>query len=310
MMTTERGELPERVGPLDPHSPVASGRAGWRAALVVGAALCAAAPALQAGFLDWFMHHDVQVITSTDATSAGALLRPPSPSDPVYYVALNVGYQDFGAAIAGDKLPVPQEMIRTFVRVLAQDGYLPADADHQPTQMIIFCWGTLYPFVGGWDPELPGPPHNYIQMLRFLGGDKLGLVPEFPADWEGSLLPGLTRFDPDAEAISLVARDGLYVVALAGYEFPMTQPKHRKMLWRTKISCPARGLLLADTLPTMLVIGAPYIGRATGRPVWVNASDQFKPVVRIGNPKVEEYLDSGQLPVYEEGAAAARAGGK
>ncbi len=103
--------------------------------------------------------------------------------------------------------------------------------------------------------------------------------------------------------------DGLYVVALAGYEFPLAQFKHRKLLWRTKISCPARGLVMADTLPTMVVIGAPYIGRATSRPVWVNASDKFKPVIRIGNPKVEEYLDSGQLPVYEEGAAPARGGG-
>ncbi len=97
-------------------------------------------------------------------------------------MARNVGYQDFGHAIAGEKLPMPKEMIRTIVRVLAEDGYLPADADHQPTQMIVFAWGTLYPYVGGENPERHDMPWwNYVQMLRFLGGDKLGLIPEFPA---------------------------------------------------------------------------------------------------------------------------------
>ena len=304
--------MPLRPFSISAESPAhrGLGRAGWRAVLVAGGFLFMALPASRAGLLEWLFHHDVQVITSTDATSAGALLRPPSPSDPVYYVALSIGYHDFGAAMAGDKLPVPQEMIRTIVRVLAQDGYLPADAHHQPTQMIVFAWGTLYPEVmpNLWDPNLPSTQLNYTQTLRFLGGDKLSLVPESPDDGTGSLLPGLTRFDRDAEAISDVARDGLYVMALVGYEFPVTQPKHPKLLWRTKISCPATGLVLADTLPTMLAIGAPYIGRETGRPVWVNASDKFKPEVRIGTPKFEEYLDSGQLPVYEEKAAPAKAG--
>jgi hypothetical protein len=277
------------------------GRPGWRAALVVGAALCAAAPALQAGFLDWFMHHDVQVITSTDTTPTGALLRAPSPSDPVYYLAMSVGYRDFGKAIAGDKLPVPQEMIRTVVRVLAKEGFLPADANHPPTQFIIFAWGTLYTdfMPDPWNPDMPGTQLNRWGVLRFLGGDKLGLVPDYPDPWMDEQMPGLTRVNPRAEAIWSVAADNLYVVALAGYEFPMQQPKHRKLLWRTKISCPSRGLAMADTLPTMLAIAAPYIARDTREPVWVNASDKFKPEVRIGSPKVEEYLDWVPAPVLE-----------
>jgi hypothetical protein len=280
-------------------------RRGWRTALVVGVALCATAPVLHAGFLDWLLHHDVQVITSTDTTPTGALLRAPSPSDPVYYLAMSVGYRDFGGAIAGDKLPVPQEMIRTIVRVLAKDGFLPADANHPPTQFIIFAWGTLYTDImqNPWNPDMPGTQLNRWQMLRFLGGDKLGLVPDYPDPWLDQQMPGLTRFNPSAEAISSVAGDNLYVVALAGYEFPMQQPKHPKLLWRTKISCPSRGLVLADTLPTMLAIAAPYIARDTREPVWVNASDKFKPDVRIGNPKVEEYLDSVPVPVLEKEAA-------
>ena len=270
----------------------------------------AAAPAFPAGLLGWLFHRDVQVITSTDSTPAGALLRPATPSDPVFYRALNVGYRDFGAAIAGDKLPAPEEMIRTIVEVLATVGYLPADAQHRPTQWIVFTWGTLYPeILPKWDPQLPDVQANHTQMLRFLGGEKLGLVSQYPDGFEAeSPLRFRSHFDSTAEAIWDVAGGDLYMVALAGYEYSETEPKHPKLLWKTKISCPATGLVMADTLPTMVVIAAPCIGRPTSRPVWVNAADKLQPRVRFGNPKVEEYLGSGELPVHEGKVESAKAG--
>jgi hypothetical protein len=298
-------EPPAQPGPI---------RSGWRAALAAGVLLFTAAPAFPQGLFEWLFHHDVQVITTTEATPAGALRRPPSSSNPVYYMALSAGYHDFGATMAGDKLPMPQAMIRTIVKVLAKDGYLPADANHQPTQMLIFAWGTMNPDVmpNLWNPGMPDIQLNRTQMIRFLGGDKLGLVSDYPSEWGDTLYPGLTLFDADARAIAEVAREAFYVVALAGYEFPVKVPKHPKQLWQTRICCPAIGLVMADTLPTMLAIAAPYIGNVTRRPVWVNASEKFKPDIRIGDPKFEEYLDSGPLPVYETKAAPAKAwrGGK
>ena len=281
--------------------------------------LFAAAPAFPAGLLGWLFHRDVQVITSTDSTPLGLLLRIPSPSAPVYYKALNIGYRDFGAAIGGDKRPAPEEMIRTIVQVLATVGYLPADAQHRPTQWIVFTWGTLYPkILLKWDPRVPDAINqlpdanvqiNHTQMLRFLGGEKLGLVSQHPDDFEvESLLRYQSRFafDSSTKAIWGVVGGDLYMVALAGYEYFETEPKHPKLLWKTKISCPATGLVMADTLPTMVVIAAPFIGRATSLPVWVNAADKLKPRVRLGNPKVEEYLGSGELRVYDQNAAPAK----
>jgi len=46
------------------------------------------------------------------------------------------------------------------------------------------------------------------------------LVSPYPAEWGEALYSGLTLFDPDARAIADVAREELYVVGLAGYEFP------------------------------------------------------------------------------------------
>lgn len=275
-------------------------RSGWRAASAAGLLCICATTGRPSGLLDWLFHHDVQVITSTDVLSPDVRANPVAPDHPVYYLALCVGYHDFGGSIAGDKLPATRDMIRTIVRVLAHDGFLPADAQHPPTELLVFAWGTLYPVTipnpGGLN--LPDLQLNRRQMVTFLGGKKLGMLSDEPGAWEPPLLPGLSRFDPNAEAIADVATEDLYVVALAAYELPVKTPRHPHLLWRTRISCPATGLVMSDTLPTMLAIAAPYIGHETSRPVWVNASDKFKPHIEIGNPRVEEFLDSGKLPVF------------
>jgi len=279
----------------------------WSLRLVAGW-FCVAAPRLQAGLFDWFLPYELQVITTTDLSSGGALLRVPTPSHPVYYVAVDVGYHDFGAPIPGDKLPAPKTMVPTIVRALAQSGYLPADPQHPPTQFIAFGWGTLYPAIFSGYLNMPPAQLNRDQMVRFLGGAKLGLAPpELPAGWQETPLPGLTRLDPDANAIWTIAQDQLYVVVLVGFEYPVKVRKHPQILWRSNICCPARGFEMAETMPTMLAIAAPYIGHDTPRPVWIKASDKFKPNVQIGNLKLEEYLDSGQLPVVD---ATARASGR
>jgi len=279
---------------------------GWRTVLIAGMVL-SAAPLLRAGFFDWLLRYDLQVITTTDLSSHGALLRVPTPADPVYYIGLDVGYHDFGAPIPGDKLPAPETMKRDVVRALAQSGYLPADAQHPPTQFIAFGWGTLYPdFFSGLLNAVPYPVQlNRNAMVRFLGGAKVGLLPpELPVGWQESPLPGLTRLNPRAEAIWTVAQDQLYVVTLVGFEYPVKVRKHPQVLWRSNISCPARGFEMNTTLPTMLAIAAPYIGHDTPQPVWLKAADTFRPVVHIGPVKLEEYLESGQLPVADAAALA------
>jgi len=291
-------------------APIRAGSPGWRIALAAGALLLGSVQAFAAGgLLDLLfgIGHDVQVITATDMTPAGALLPPASPEHPVYFLAVSAGYRDLGGYMAGDKLPAPQNMIREVMRVLAKQGYLPADSEHRPTQCIIFAWGTLYPVtMPNPNPDWPDFQLNGTSMMRFLGGSKLGLVSDQPEPGlDTTLLPGLTRFNPKAEAIASVSRDYLYAIKLASYEFPVARPNRPKLLWRTKISWPSRGLVMAETLPTMMSIAGPYIGRDTKAPVWVNASDKFKPEVRIGNPKVEEYLDSAEVPIFDAQAVTA-----
>ena len=293
-------------------APSGVGSPGWRIALVAGALLFGSSSAAAQGLLEWVLgwHHDVQVITNTDLTPAGALLRPASPENPVYYVAISAGYHDLGKAIAGDKMPASEDMIHTVVTVLAKQGYLPADHRHPPTQCIIFTWGSLYCINAPdpWNPIRMDVQLNRGTMMAFLGGTKLGLVSNHADAWlENTLLPGLTRFNASAVAIADLSGDDLYAIVLSGYACPSPQPHKPQLLWRTRVGCPASGLAMADTLPTMMTIAGPYIGRDTKAPVWVNASDKFKPDIRIGNPKVEEYLDSSDVPIFDATTVTANA---
>jgi hypothetical protein len=264
-------------------------------------ALIACAPLSRAGWFDILFHHDVQVVVTTDMTPAGVLLPAPSKDNPVYYIGVSMGYRDLGGYIAGDKLPAQEAMYRWIAKALAKQGYLPATDQHPPTQLVVFTWGSLYarriPVSG--DPNWPEVQTNRIQMLRFLGGEKLGLISKYPMVPEIESPLGLMYLRPDAERTWNAATDDLYMTILLGYDFEAAVRKERRLLWRTRIACPSRGLVMADTLPTMLSIATPHIARDTAVPVWIRASDRYKPVVKIGDPVVDEYLDSGPLPIID-----------
>ncbi len=97
-----------------------------------------------AGILDWiFPKHDIQVITVTDTTPVGALRRPASPANPVFYMAVSAGFRDFGGIVAGEKAPKKEEVFKTMGAVLAKQGYLPATEKNPPTLLLLWTWGTM-----------------------------------------------------------------------------------------------------------------------------------------------------------------------
>lgn len=262
-------------------------------------ALTGCAALARAGLLDWLFHHDVEVIVDTDIMPEGAKLPPASMEHPVYYVGVSLGYRDLGGLIAGDKLPSKETMYDWIAKALAKQGYLPADAVHPPTQVVVFTWGSLYVQWFSGNPDMP-VQMNRGQLLRFIGGEKLGLISKYPTFPEIEFMPELFYLRPAAEKFRLAASDDLYMAVLLGYDFRAAAHKERRLLWRTRIACPSRGLVMADTLPTMLSIAAPLIARETEVPAWIRASDKYKPVVKIGDPVVEEYLGSGPLSIVDD----------
>jgi hypothetical protein len=269
----------------------------------------AAAPARAASFLDWiFPKHDVQVIAVTDTTPAGLLRRPASPAHPIYYVAVSAGYRDFGGIVAGEKAPPKEQVFAAMSKVLAKQGYLPANAEHPAALLLLWTWGTMNTdrlYTGNPD-DLEGRQVNRQQLLRFMGGYKVGLVAKEPGGFQDSfLLPGALFRDADSDLISELAAEDLYVAAIAAYDAAAAR-KEKVLLWTTKISAPSRGLAMKETLPAMLALAGPHIGRETARPVAVKATDKFKPEVKIGDPTTIEFLEKNAVPVIEAPAVDAR----
>lgn len=273
------------------------------------ALLVSASGPAYASILDWlFTKRDIQVVTVTDTTPVGALRRPVSPANPAYYVAVSAGFRDFGGIVAGEKAPPKEAVYRAMGNVLAKQGYLPAGEGRPASLLLLWTWGTMNTDrVYSFNPDdTEGRQVNRRQLLRFMGAYKLGLVAKEPnALMDDALMPGVLLRDADQDLINDLSTEDLYVAAIAAYDYAAATRKEKVLLWTTKISCPSRGLGMPETLPVMLALAGPNIGRETPKPVAVKATDKFKPEVRIGDPTVVEYLQSNTIPVAEVDPAKA-----
>jgi hypothetical protein len=272
-----------------------------RIALVITIACSAVPVAHPASLLNWlFPKRDVHVIAVTDTTPAGALRRPVSAENPAYYTAINVGYMDFGGIIAGDKIPPKDAVVKTIASVLAKQGYRPATDDHPPGLLLLWTWGTMNTDRMMMADGDEGPLTNRRQLLRFLGAYKLGLISKERSGFQDELMKSGPLFrDADSDLIYELSTEDLYVAAISAYDFAAALRNEKVLLWTTKISCPSRGLTMADTLPVMLALAGPHIGRDTAKPVSVKASEAFKPDVKIGDPTVVEFIENNPPPVIE-----------
>ena len=268
-----------------------------------GLALLVCTGLVRAGVLDWlFPKHDIQVVTVTDTTPLGALRRPVSAANPVYYAAVSAGFRDFGGIVAGEKAPPKEAVYQAMGKVLAKQGYLPAGEGKPASLLLLWTWGTMNTDrVYSFNPDdTEGRQVNRRQLLRFMGAYKLGLVAKEPnAMLDDTLMQGVIFRDADQDLINDLSTEDLYVAAIAAYDYAAATRKEKVLLWTTKISCPSRGLGMPETLPVMLALAGPNIGRETARPVAVKATDKFKAEVRIGDPTVVEYMQSNAIPVAE-----------
>jgi hypothetical protein len=262
------------------------------------------APVLSnAGILDFLLSKDeLQAITVTDMTQAGSFHRPATPEKPVYFVAVSAGFINLGGAKAGEK-PVSRELVnKTMLKALAKQGYLPASAGHEPDIVLVWSWGTMNaersPFM------TMSTPLNHRQIMRFLGGEKFG-YPSIRNDAfrEYDLVPGLMP-GGDLDVLLDVAKNDLFIAVINAYDVKRDDLKKPVMLWHTRVSCPSRGYWLSEAMPAMLAIASPFIGRETAKPVWIRATDKFRPDIQLGDTKLVEYIERGNPPVLEIGPSS------
>lgn len=245
---------------------------------------------------------DLEVITVTEMSDSGQFQSPASPDRPHYYIAASLGYRDLGASIAGFSEPPPDKaVVHLISSELAKQGYLPAKSGSTPPSLLlVYTWGTLNAerFYGA-DPSFPGRQINHAQMMRFLGGRKVGMGDDFFDPLTAPAL-GLAVQSYEARNLYDVAREDLYVIVVSAYDLESALAKKRRPpLWTTRIAAPSLGFGFSDVVSHMLAIGGQQFGRDTPRPVWVNASDKFKPNVRLGELQLLEYMKGETLPVAD-----------
>ncbi len=258
------------------------------------AATATAQPTLSTVFGHLF-HHEMSVITVTDVTDEGRKLPAVSVDHPVYFEVMLVGYNDFGQAIAGHRLPDKQTMVRMLFKVLAEQGYRPATPAHPATLLLAFGWGTL--------SNAPGA------ALRFMGAEKIGLQ-WFGVPRQGNMIDPSVLYRNarpwETDVISSSAEEGLFVASIQAFDVAEARKNHVVLLWHTKISCSTPGFVMDAALPRMIRVAGPNIGRDLPRPV-IALTPVHTGVVELGELKVLETIDTSQLPVFDVSDQLAKA---
>jgi hypothetical protein len=247
------------------------------AALGLALALLAGPTAGRADFLQKFLQRDIDVITVTDVTDEGKALTPATPAQPVRYKMIYIGETVFGRSWAGESIPPKASVIKWMMAALAGQGYLVADAEHPPELLLVFGWGML---AGG-----EGRP-----ALGFLGGGKVNLMWENEIQYGGFVNPnvlrrGLIRMGVAGKVWDL-AESNLFMGVVRAYTLDSETAPQPTKLWETRFGCPATGLALDETMPTLIKAAALNFGRETAKPVSLNATDHFGGRVDFGEFKV------------------------
>ncbi len=196
-----------------------------------------------------------QVIVVGDVTADGKKLEPPSAANPVYYLPVVVGYKEMGAVVAGEKVPVKNEVLRTLAVALAKQHYLVMDAAHPPEQVLVFWWGSMNPEIQDFGSNDP------TEQVFFNEREMLALVGAHKAD-------RLARWDQDD--LRTAARDDRYFVILMAFDFAASRQRQKKLLWMARMSTEATGTDLPSVIPALAASGAPAFGRDTS-PDWVDS---------------------------------------
>ena len=266
---------------------------------------------------------DLTVIT--EMTELGKQQPPVSPRAPAYYLAQSSGFHQLGHAPAGEHTLKPEEVERLLSRALATNGFLPAKLpEHPPTLAVFYTWGSHTLLLEGDDenPSLSGDQvaRNLLDRAALVGGvkfskemmtlfqqandlatlnrpppsDPSGLVPPIaPVIDAGQMefLNPINRFrqaDPKNDFLVEQFTNDVYYVVASAYDYASLNAKSRRLYWRTRLTVAAQGVSQEQTLPTLIVSAAPFVGKDMGEPEIITRRAVPEGQVEIGTPTVVE----------------------
>ncbi|MFT3783148.1 MAG: hypothetical protein QM790_14160 [Nibricoccus sp.] len=238
----------------------------------------------------------------TEMTDEGKKLPLPTAEEPMYYFC-DYRYHEEGNAPL-EKTKVAMDNLQKLVQnALATNHYLKGDKDHPAALVLFFLWG-VHAKLSGPDLETGEEAHedighrNLLSRAALVGGTPFAKdLEQALKDKDRSLAGGPLIFDPvyrfsmksdlNRNLLEQVLDDCYYVVVSA-YDGAAIARGERKLLWRTKISTPAQGVSLLETLPALVASGTPFFGRPMAGPVIVDKRIDRNGSVSTGELKVLE----------------------
>lgn len=200
---------------------------------------------------------NLEMTVLCELTEFGRTVAPPTPESPVYYAGHNGGFLARGD-IVRSRPPAANYLGDVLRHALKQNGYLPATTKHAPTLLLVFHWGAHH----AMDPEMARmfrmrALQDFQERAKLVGGQRLeSLVARRIAF--GDLL---VDYSDKIEFLSYQAHDSLYFAIVSAYDAASLQHGERRLVWRAHLTVNSRGVSMVDSLPALILTGAPTFGR-------------------------------------------------
>jgi hypothetical protein len=223
----------------------------------------------------------------TELTAEGKAVTAPDPAHPAYYAAWDGGLVEAGDIVAGETPPRKERLEEVMRRALAASGYLPATAEHPPTIVIHYRWGSYNHLTSlppaeaaatsqepdnqpvsasvdvppGDDLDDPAVRKNLIARAALVGGVDFarGLIKA--ADQR--LIDQFRLQDSRNDDLVELALGDLYFVIAVGYDAAEARQGKARRLWTTKISTNSQGVAMDEALPALVTTGRKIFGHET-----------------------------------------------
>ena len=237
----------------------------------------------------------------TEKTDAGKRLAPVSPGQPAYYVAFSAGFREIGDTYYGEKTLTPDTVEKILAKSLATTGYLPADAAHPPTLLIIYSWGA-HNRVSETESQVEVEA-NLLDSAALVGGERFARKLSKMV-LQTDEMAGPRQLVDFANPINLYRDSGykhnamldqavgdLYFVVASAYDYQTAAANQRTLLWRSRMTVSSAGVSQEQTLPALIISAAPYFGRDMQEPEVFNQRREGH--VNVGPIRV---MDVGRTP--------------
>ncbi|MES1166948.1 MAG: hypothetical protein ABUL68_03005, partial [Pseudomonadota bacterium] len=194
---------------------------------------------------------------------------------------------------------------------------LPANPPGQPPALlVVYTWGAHYALHPGDDESISAEmvARNTLERALLIGGQKFATQMQALFAQEDAVAAaadqtpapgGQAIIGPEQQAlmdpvhlyrmksprndvlVEQMANDLYYVVASA-YDYAAAAHGERRLLWRTRMTIDAKGVAMADTLPTLVASASAYFGREMDEPETLYKRTISDGKVEVGTPTVVE----------------------